>query len=122
MKKADDISQSMCIMPWIGLATDPSGGIRPCCWMEALTPEKFLGNPKDYRDSEYLKNVDENITSDILQNNLSSTHIVLFIHELCNEGSITQSVNIKTEETVLTNCCTTNNIISVVCFIRIYIT
>ena len=56
MKKADDISQSMCIMPWIGLATDPSGGIRPCCWMEAITPEKFLGDPKEYRDSEYLKN------------------------------------------------------------------
>ena len=55
MKKADDTSY-ICIMPWIGLATDPSGGIRPCCWMEAITPEKFLGDPKEYRDSEYQKN------------------------------------------------------------------
>ena len=57
MKKADDISPSMCIMPWTGLATDASGGIRPCCWMEAITPDKFLGNPKDYKNSNYLKNL-----------------------------------------------------------------
>ena len=41
-------------MSWIGLATDPSGGIRSCCWMEAII-EKFLGDPKEYRDSEYQK-------------------------------------------------------------------
>lgn len=50
-----DISKSMCIMPWIGLATDPSGGIRPCCWMKATTNDKFFGNPKDYYNSNYLK-------------------------------------------------------------------
>ena len=55
MKKADDISPSMCIMPYIGLATDASGGIRPCCWMESITDDKFKGDPKDYADSEYLK-------------------------------------------------------------------
>lgn len=58
MKKAEDISPSMCIMPWMGLATDASGGIRPCCWMEAMAPgdtNKFIGDPKDYRDSQYLK-------------------------------------------------------------------
>jgi len=57
MKKADDISPSMCIMPYIGLATDASGGIRPCCWMEAITPDKFKGDPKDYKNSDYLKNL-----------------------------------------------------------------
>lgn len=55
MKKADDISPTMCIMPWTGLATDPSGGIRPCCWMEAVTKDKFVGDPKDYATSDYLK-------------------------------------------------------------------
>lgn len=54
-KKAEDISPSMCIMPWIGVATDPSGGIRPCCWMQAITPNKFRGNPAEYKDSKYLK-------------------------------------------------------------------
>ena len=54
-KKAEDISSSMCIMPWIGLATDASGGIRPCCWMESITPDKFMGDPKDYATSDYLK-------------------------------------------------------------------
>jgi len=54
-KKAEDISPNMCIMPWIGMATDPSGGIRPCCWMEAITDDKFKGDPKDYANSEYLK-------------------------------------------------------------------
>ena len=60
-EKAEDISQSMCIMPWTGLATDASGGIRPCCWMEAITPDKFVGDPKDYKDSEYLKNLKETV-------------------------------------------------------------
>lgn len=55
--KAEDISPSMCIMPWIGLATDPSGGIRPCCWMNSKPEDKFWGNPADYKDSEYLKNI-----------------------------------------------------------------
>ena len=54
-KKAEDISPSMCIMPWIGLATDASGGIRPCCWMESITADKFMGDPKDYAKSDYLK-------------------------------------------------------------------
>jgi len=54
-KKAEDISSSMCIMPWIGLATDASGGVRPCCWMEAITQDKYKGNPKDYANSKYLK-------------------------------------------------------------------
>ena len=54
-EKAKDISPSMCIMPWIGMATDPSGGIRPCCWMEAITEDKFKGDPKDYINSDYLK-------------------------------------------------------------------
>lgn len=58
-EKAEDISQSMCIMPWTGLATDASGGIRPCCWMEAITPDKFVGDPKDYKDSKYLKDLKE---------------------------------------------------------------
>lgn len=53
--KAQDISSSMCIMPWIGLATDASGGIRSCCWMESITQDKFMGNPKDYATSDYLK-------------------------------------------------------------------
>lgn len=52
---ANDPSKSMCIMPWIGMATDPSGGIRPCCWMKATTNDKFFGNPADYKDSDYLK-------------------------------------------------------------------
>lgn len=56
-KKAEDISPSMCIMPWIGLATDASGGIRSCCWMEAITDKKFLGDPKEYKSSEYLKEI-----------------------------------------------------------------
>lgn len=54
-KKAEDISSSMCIMPWIGMATDASGGIRPCCWMEAITKDKFIGDPKDYANSNYLE-------------------------------------------------------------------
>ena len=58
-KKADDISPSMCIMPWIGLATDASGGIRPCCWMQAITPDKFHGSPAEYKDSKYLNDMKE---------------------------------------------------------------
>ena len=54
-EKAEDISSSMCIMPWIGLATDASGGIRSCCWMESITQDKFMGDPKDYATSDYLK-------------------------------------------------------------------
>ena len=54
-KKAEDISPTMCIMPWIGLATDASGGIRPCCWMQSITDDKFFGDPNDYADSDYLK-------------------------------------------------------------------
>lgn len=56
-KEAEDISPSMCIMPWIGLATDPSGGIRPCCWMNTKVDQKYWGDPKDYKNSEYLKNM-----------------------------------------------------------------
>jgi len=56
-KDADDISPSMCIMPWNGLATDPSGGIRPCCWMQSITPDKFFGSPKEYKNSDYLKEI-----------------------------------------------------------------
>jgi hypothetical protein len=54
----DDISKTFCIMPWVGIATDASGGIRPCCWMPSITAEdKFAGAAKDYKDSEYLKTV-----------------------------------------------------------------
>jgi sulfatase maturation enzyme AslB (radical SAM superfamily) len=56
-KKSSDISPSMCIMPWIGMATDASGGIRPCCWMQAISDDKFFGSPNDYQESEYLKEI-----------------------------------------------------------------
>jgi len=56
-KKFNDISPNMCIMPWIGLSTSTGGGIHPCCWMESLNYEKYRGSAKDYKKSEYLKNL-----------------------------------------------------------------
>ena len=57
--KSDNVSPTMCIMPWTVLATDPSGGIRPCCWMDSITTDKFIGDPKDYKNSKYLNTVKE---------------------------------------------------------------
>lgn len=55
MGLTDTISKSFCIMPWTGLATTPSGGVRPCCWMD--NTENYRGDISKYESSEYLKTV-----------------------------------------------------------------
>lgn len=52
-KKAEDISSNFCIMPWIGVATDPVGGLHPCCWMNL--EDMYTGDVNDYKNSDYLK-------------------------------------------------------------------
>jgi len=51
----DNISKSFCIMPWTGIATTPSGGVRPCCWMD--NTENYRGDISKYESSDYLKAV-----------------------------------------------------------------
>lgn len=57
MDVTDNISKSFCIMPWIGIATTPSGGIRPCCWMS--NSGNYRGDISDYESSDYLKDIKE---------------------------------------------------------------
>jgi sulfatase maturation enzyme AslB (radical SAM superfamily) len=56
--KAEDISKNFCIMPWIGVATDPSGGIHPCCWMSL--EDMYKGDIQEYQTSDYLNNLKTN--------------------------------------------------------------
>lgn len=55
MDVTDKISKSFCIMPWVGIATTPSGGVRPCCWMD--NTENYRGDISLYESSDYLKKV-----------------------------------------------------------------
>jgi hypothetical protein len=57
MKPADKISKSFCVMPWVGVATDPRGGIYPCCWMDRSKEGKFHGEFKDYENSDFLNSL-----------------------------------------------------------------
>lgn len=57
--KAEDISRNFCIMPWIGVATDPRGGVHPCCWMDPDKKYMFNGDVKDYQNSDYLSSYKE---------------------------------------------------------------
>jgi hypothetical protein len=45
-------------MPWQGLATNPSGGFRPCCWMDSHL-DVFRGPLSEYTNSDYLKKIKE---------------------------------------------------------------
>lgn len=42
-------------MPWIAITTDPTGGYKPCCWMD--NTDVFRDKLKKYENSEYLKNI-----------------------------------------------------------------
>lgn len=49
----DITSKSFCVMPWTGLATDPTGGYKPCCWMD--NTDVFRDKLENYESSEYLQ-------------------------------------------------------------------
>ena len=51
---ADDISKTFCIMPWVGVATDVTGGLHPCCWMELNKEDVYTEDFAEYKKSEYL--------------------------------------------------------------------
>jgi MoaA/NifB/PqqE/SkfB family radical SAM enzyme len=52
---ADDISPTFCVMPWVGIATHPTGGYRPCCWINNVPEDKFFGTVEEFKNSVYLK-------------------------------------------------------------------
>lgn len=56
INSSSDISPNFCIMPWQGIATNPGGGFRPCCWMDSHF-DTFKGPLSEYRTSDYLKNI-----------------------------------------------------------------
>jgi organic radical activating enzyme len=56
-KTASDISPTFCVMPWVGITTHPSGGLRPCCWISNVPENKFFGSPEEFRKSDYLNKI-----------------------------------------------------------------
>jgi len=42
-------------MPWTGIATTPSGGVKACCWMNNV--ENYRGDISFYESSDYLKEI-----------------------------------------------------------------
>jgi organic radical activating enzyme len=46
-------SNSWCPMPWTSIATNPSGGYKPCCEVS----KAFMGTVKEYKTSEYLNKI-----------------------------------------------------------------
>jgi hypothetical protein len=49
-------------MPWIGLTTDPDGGMRACCW-NANNKHKYFGPISEFRESDYLRNMKQTLLS-----------------------------------------------------------
>lgn len=55
MNNPANLSKSFCVMPWVAIATDPRGGLYPCCWMDRYS--KYQGPAEGYKDSDYLKQI-----------------------------------------------------------------
>jgi MoaA/NifB/PqqE/SkfB family radical SAM enzyme len=62
IRKSEDISKNFCIMPWSGITTDPSGVIRPCCWM--TMDQTFNGTVAEYKTSKYLQEIKDDFLND----------------------------------------------------------